>query len=68
MSLQKVAPETFQGEIFRELQELEEEKTKEALDLVGRKHTWKNWKMTGIEQGCYKGWDCQVPKVIFPGL
>ena len=24
--------------------------------------------MKGIEQGCYKGWSCQGPKVIFPEL
>ena len=38
ISLQKVAPEEFQGQIFQELTELEEQKTKEALELLGRKH------------------------------
>ena len=35
MSLQKVATEEFQRQIFQELQELEEQKTKEALVLLG---------------------------------
>ena len=38
MSMQKVAPEDFQRQIFLELKELEEQKTKEALELVRRKH------------------------------
>ena len=39
MSMQKVAPEKYQEKIFEELKkELEEQKTKEALELVKRKH------------------------------
>ena len=38
MSMQKVAAEDFQRQIFQELKELEEQKTKEALELVRRKH------------------------------
>ena len=37
-SLQKVALEEFQREIFQDLTELEEQKSKEALELLGRKH------------------------------
>ena len=37
-SLQKVAPEEFQKQIFQELKEVEEQKSKEALELLGRKH------------------------------
>ena len=38
MSLQRVAPERFQQKIFQELKELEEQKTNEALEQLGRKH------------------------------
>ena len=38
MSLQNVAPEKFQEKISQELKELEDQKTKEALELLGRKH------------------------------
>ena len=34
MSLQKVAPEEFRRQIFQELKELEEQKTKEASELL----------------------------------
>ena len=37
-SLQKVALEEFQREIFQDLKEFEEQKSKEALELLGRKH------------------------------
>ena len=37
-SLQKVALEEFQRKIFQELKELEEQKSKEVLELLGRKH------------------------------
>ena len=43
MSMQKVALEDFQRQIFQELKELEEQKTKEALELVKRKHKLVNW-------------------------
>ena len=43
MGLQKVALEDFQRQIFQELKELEEQKTKEALELVKRKHKLVNW-------------------------
>ena len=38
MNVQKVAPEKYQEKIFEELKELEEQKTREALELVHRKH------------------------------
>ena len=65
MSLQKVAPEKLQKKIFQELQELEEQKTKEALELWGRKHNLGKLEMKGIQQGWYRGWSCQGPKVFF---
>ena len=34
MNMQKVAPEDFQRQIFQELKELKEQKTKEALEMV----------------------------------
>ena len=37
-SLQKDAPEKFHEKIFQELKELEEQKSKEALELLGHKH------------------------------
>ena len=43
MNMQKAAPEDFQRQIFEELRELEEQKTKEALELVQRKHQLFNW-------------------------
>ena len=36
MSMQKLAPEDFQRQIFQELKKLEQQKTKEALELLGR--------------------------------
>ena len=36
--LQRDAPERFQKQIFQELKELEEQKSKEALEQLGRKH------------------------------
>ena len=38
MDMQKTSPEQMQSKIFEELKELEEERTKEALELVQRKH------------------------------
>ena len=38
MRLQKVAPEEIQRQIFQVLIELEEQKTKEVLEQLGRKH------------------------------
>ena len=43
MNMQKTAPEDFQRQIFQELKELEEQKTKEALELVHRKHKLIKW-------------------------
>ena len=43
MNMQKVAPEDFQRQIFQELKELEEQKTKEALELVHWKHKLIKW-------------------------
>ena len=40
---------------------MEEQKTKEALELLGRKH-----KLGQLEKGCYKGWSRQGPKVAVP--
>ena len=44
VSMQKVAPEDFQSQIFQERKELEEQKTKEALEQVKRKHILVRWK------------------------
>ena len=38
MNMQRVAPEKYQEKIFEELKDLEEQKTREALELVQRKH------------------------------
>ena len=43
MGLQKATPEDFQVQIFQELKELEEQKTKEALEHVKRKHKMVKW-------------------------
>ena len=43
MNMQKTAPEDFQRQIFQELKELEEQKTKEALELAQRKHKLIKW-------------------------
>ena len=43
MNMQKTAPEDFQWQIFQEIQELKEQKTKEALELVLRKHKLIKW-------------------------
>ena len=43
MRLQKAAPEKNQEKIFQELKELEGQKTKEALELVKRKHKLVKW-------------------------
>ena len=43
MSMQKVAPEKCQKKIFEELKELEEQKTREALELFQRKHKLVKW-------------------------
>ena len=37
MNMQKVAPEKYQEKIFEELKELEEQKTRKALERVQRK-------------------------------
>ena len=37
MNMQKVAPEKYQEKIFEELKELEEQKTRKALEHVQRK-------------------------------
>ena len=42
MSMQKVAPEKYQEKFFEELKELEEQQTREALELVQRKHNFGN--------------------------
>ena len=59
MNVQKVAPEDFQRQIFQELKELEEQKTREALELVQSKHKLINGKVKRREQGCCKGWSRQ---------
>ena len=43
MSMQRVAPEKYQEKIFEELMELEERKTRYALELVQRKHKLVKW-------------------------
>ena len=59
MSMQKVAPEKYQEKIFEESKELEEQKAKEALELLGRKHKLVKLEKEWIEQGCCTGWRCQ---------
>ena len=58
MNMQKAAPEDFQEQVFQERKELEEQKTKEALELVQRKHKLITW-VKGREQGRCKGWSRQ---------
>ena len=58
MNMQKAAPEDFQEQVFEERKELEEQKTKEALELVQRKHMLIKW-VKGREQGRCKGWSRQ---------
>ena len=41
--MQKTAPEKYQEKIFEKLKELEEQRTKEALELVQRKHKLIKW-------------------------
>ena len=43
MNMQKTAPEDFQRQIFQELRELEEQKTKDTLELVQRKAKLIKW-------------------------
>ena len=43
MNMQKTAPEDFQRQIFQELHELEEQKTKGALEFAQRKHKFIKW-------------------------
>ena len=43
MNMQKVAPEDFQRQISEEVKELEEQKTREALELVQRRHKLIKW-------------------------
>ena len=43
MNMQKTAPEDLQRQIFRVFKELEEQKTKEALELVQKKHKLIKW-------------------------
>ena len=50
MSMQKVAPEKYQEQIFDGLTELEEQKTKEALELVQRKHKLVKWEGKGASK------------------
>ena len=60
MSMQQVAPEKYQEKIFEELKELEEQKTREALELVQRKQKLVKWEgEREREQGCCKGWSRQ---------
>ena len=60
MSMQKVAREKYQEKIFEEFKELEEQKTREAMELVQRKHKLVTSEGEGNEQGCCKGWSCQA--------
>ena len=43
INMQQTAPEDFQRQIFQELKEQEEQKTKVALELVQRKHKLMKW-------------------------
>ena len=49
-SMQKIAPEKCQEKIFEKLKELEEQKTRQALELAQRKHKlkWK-WMMPSLK-------------------
>ena len=67
MSLQKVAPEEFQRQIFQELKELEDRRQKKHWSSWDASTSWGIRKMNVSEQGCYKGWSCQRPKVVFQG-
>ena len=58
MNMQKVAPEKNPEKIFEELKELEEQKTREALEFVQRKHNLVTWEGER-ERACYKGWSRQ---------
>ena len=61
---QKVAPEDFQRQIFQKFKELEEQKTKEVLELKQRKHKLFKWvgeRRKG--QGSRKGWRCREQQV-----
>ena len=52
-SLQKVAPEKVSGEDFPGVEGVEEQKSKETLELLGRK-SWEDWRGKGTEPGCYR--------------
>ena len=43
INMQRTAPEKFIEKIFEELEELEEQRTREALELVQRKHNFVKW-------------------------
>ena len=51
---------------FQELKELEEQETKEALELEQRKHKLIKWKAKGKGQGPYKGRRRQEQQVLGP--
>ena len=60
MNMQKTAPVDFQRQIFQEPKEVEEQSTKEELELVHRKHKlikWEGERERG--QGPCKGWSRQ---------
>ena len=51
MSMQKGAPEKYQEKTFEESKELEEQKTREALELLQRKHKLKDVAKVGVVRG-----------------
>ena len=63
-SLEKDAPEKFQEKIFRELKELEGQKSKEASELLGRKHKLEKLERERDRAGYYWRGSRQGQKVI----
>ena len=63
--MQKEAPEKYQGNIFPELKELEEQRAKEALALVQKKHKRKR-KGKGKDHAKVGGVKCNRPMVRRP--
>ena len=68
MSMQKVAPEKYQEQIFDGLTELEEQKTKEALELVQRKHKLVKWEGMGASKDFAKVGVVRSSGTVFQSL
>ena len=54
--MQKEAPEKYQEKIFEDFKELEEQRAKEALALVQKKHMLIKWEGERERQGPCEGW------------